>query len=316
MNCKRVICVIFLWLLLCVSAACSDDAGEGNEDALPQALKQAERQIKEQSFYVELDGWGKVMFAPFIPDREDKGGSRAQGNRDVRFKLMQNGETVYTFPARYEDDILQGQEFAGVAAVSFFDYNEDGRTDIMLLIEYTGGDFGMSTSFYEPRLYTQEEGETEFYVDVSPMEYLLDYRDSISVMKKGLEAYARKYAVATGRSAWEVERFAKRVRRQILAGDFEALAESMVFPIRIDHTIYIDKAAFMKAEFVTNPSAEFLEALKAETCENLFCNYRGVMMGDGSCWITEDSEGLQELKIYAVNGITPEKHKEDKDGNY
>ena len=35
----------------------------------------------------------------------------------MRFKLMQNGETVYTFPARYEDDILQGQEFAGVAAV-------------------------------------------------------------------------------------------------------------------------------------------------------------------------------------------------------
>ena len=32
--------------------------------------------------------------------------------------------------------------FAGVAAVSFFDYNEDGRTDIMILIEYTGGDFG------------------------------------------------------------------------------------------------------------------------------------------------------------------------------
>lgn len=217
---------------------------------------------------------------------------------------MKEGKTVYTFPARYADDVLQGQKFEEVAAVSFYDYNEDGRKDILLLIKYNDGDSGMGASYYEPRLYTQEE-ELEFHVDLLPMEYLSDYRENIADMKKGLKLYARKYKVATSKSAWEVERFVKRVKRLILAGDFEGLAETMIFPIRIDETVYMDKAAYMKAEFVKNPSPEFIEALQAESCEDLFCNYSGIMMGNGNCWISDMSG--QGLKIYAINGITPEK---------
>lgn len=304
MTGKRFIIISSLYLFFSVFAACGDD---GSKEALPQERKQAEKQIEEHSFEVELDGWGQVMFAPFVQENEEGDADGAQGNRDVRFKLLRGGKTVYTFPAHYADDMLQGMEFREVAAVSFYDYNEDGRKDIMLLIKYTGGNSEMCTIFYEPRLYTQEEGESGFYVDAFPMDYLFDYRDSIADMKKGLEGYARKYAMVTTRSAWEVERFAKRVKRQILAGDFERLAENMVFPIRIDGTVYIDKAAYMKAEFVTNPNPEFIKALKEEPCEDLFCNYSGIMMGNGLCWISETGDKSQGLKIYAVNGITPDK---------
>ena len=304
MTGKRFIFINCLCVLLGLFAACGDGVGE---DVLPQKKAQtqerAERQIEEHSFEVELDGWGQVMFAPFLQDND---ANQAQGNRDVQFKLLRDGKTVYTFPARYEYDILQGQKCEGVAAVSFYDYNEDGRKDILLLIKYTGGDSAMSTIFYEPRLFTQEEKALEFHVDLCPMEYLFDYRDSIADMKKGLQNYARKYQIATPNSAWEVERFAKRVKRLILAGDFAGLADNMVFPIRIDETVYMDKAAYMKAEFVTNPSPEFIEALKAESCEDLFCNYSGIMMGDGLCWISDDG-GSQGLKVYAVNGITQER---------
>lgn len=312
---KRFIFINSLCLLLSVFAACSNDvdgndlgdAGMGGDlpaQSYPQ--KQAERQIEEHSFEIELDGWGQVMFAPFAQEKGENDTDQAQENRDVQFKLLKDGKTVYTFPARYEGDVLQGQKFEGVAAVSFYDYNEDGRKDILLLIKYAGGDSGMGASFYEPRLYTQEE-ELEFHVDLLPMEYLSDYRENIADMKKGLKLYARKYKVATSKSAWEVERFAKRVKRLILAGDFEGLAETMVFPIRIDETVYMDKAAYMKAEFVKNPSPEFIEALQAESCEDLFCNYNGITMGNGLCWILEEGSESHGLKVYAINGITPEK---------
>lgn len=316
MTGKRFIFINSLFLLLSVFAACGsntggNDLGSADEDVdIPSQShpqKQAERQIEEHSFEIELDGWGQVMFAPFARETRENDTEQAQGNRDVQFKLLRDGEIVYTFPARYADDVLQGQKFEGVAAVSFYDYNEDGRKDILLLIKYTDGDSGMGASFYEPRLYTQEERELEFYMDLPPMEYLSDYRENIADMKKGLKIYARKYEVATSKSAWEVERFAKRVKRLILAGDFEGLAETMIFPIRIDETVYIDKAAYMKAEFVKDPSPEFIEALQAESCEDLFCNYSGIMMGNELCWILEESSEPLGLKVYAINGITPEK---------
>lgn len=316
MTVRRFIFLNGLCLLLGVFAACGSDGGVNDPgsasvggDIPPQFLpqKQEDRQIEEHSFEVELDGWDKVMFAPFYHETGENDTEQAQGNRDVQFRLLRDGKTVYTFPARYEGDVLQGQKFEGVAAVSFYDYNGDGRKDILLLIKYAGGDSGMGAIYYEPRLYTQEEREQEFHIDLPPMEYLSDYRENIADMKKGLKRYARKYEMATTKSAWEVERFAKCVKRLILAGDFEGLAETMVFPIRIDGTVYIDKAAYMKAEFVKNPSPEFIEALQAESCEDLFCNSSGIMVGNGLCWILEEGSESPGLKVYAINGITPEK---------
>lgn len=311
---KRFIFINSLCLLLIVFAACGSDA-DGNDlgsasmggdiPAQSHPQKQAERQIEEHSFEVELDGWGKVMFAPFAHETGENDTEQAQGTRDVQFKLLKDGKTVYTFPARYADDVLQGQKFEEVAAVSFYDYNEDGRKDILLLIKYTDGDSGMGASFYEPRLYTQDESEPEFHVDVSPMEHLTNYRKNIADMKKGLQIYGQKYAAATEKSAWEVERFAKCVKGLILEGDLKGLAEHVSFPVRIDETIYIDRAAYMKADFVTNPRPEFIKALQEDSCEDLFCNYSGIMMGNGNCWISDMSG--QGLKIYTINGITPEK---------
>lgn len=304
MRGKIFICINGLFLLLGMLAGCGDNVREDvptqeQRQEEKRAERRVERQIEEHSFEIELDGWGRVVFAPFMQEDDS-----AQENRDVQFKLMRDEKDVYTFPARYEDNILHGQVCDGVAAVSFYDYDEDGRKDILLLIRYAGKDSGKGSIYYEPRLYTQEESGTDFYVDMCPTEYLYDYRENIADMKKGLSEYARKYQMVTENSAWEVERFAKRVKRLILVGDYAGLAENMVFPVRIDGTIYINKAAYMKAEFVTNPRPEFLEALKAEPCEDLFCNYSGIMIGDGLCWILDEGDS-QGLKVYAVNGITP-----------
>lgn len=313
---KRFIFINSLFLLLWVSAACGNNVdgnalgGDGADGDIPsqsRPQKQAERQIEEHSFEVDLDGWGQIMFAPFVQEKGENDTGQALGNRDVQFRLLKDGKTVYTFPARYADDVLQGQRFEEVAAVSFYDYNEDGRRDILLLIRYTGEDSRLGAVIYEPRLYTQGESGLEFHVDLPPMEYLADYRENIADMKKGLKAYALKYEIATSKSTWEVERFAKRVKRLILAGNFDELAEIMVFPVRIDETVYMDKAAYMKAEFVKNPRAEFIEALQAESCEDLFCNYSGIMMGSGLCWILEEGSESYGLKVYAINGITPKK---------
>lgn len=73
MTGKGFIFINSLFLLLSVFAACGS-AADGNDlgsagvdvDIPPHSRpqKQAERQIEEHSFEVELDGWGKVMFAP------------------------------------------------------------------------------------------------------------------------------------------------------------------------------------------------------------------------------------------------------------
>ena len=264
-------------------------------------------QISDQSFPVTLDGWGEVVFAPFAPEASTEEENGPVG--DVRFALLQDGETVSVLPGENEENLCYGQRFGEVASVAFRDYNEDGRTDILVLLEYIGAqgpDAGVPVRTV--RAYAQEAGEKDFSLDRGLSEYLGSYADSLERVYEGLADYAGIYAVATDRSAWEVDRFARKVKGLILSGDFRGLCEEMAFPITIDGTAYQDKEAFLGADFIQNPNPAFLEALEKEPCGNMFANYQGIAMGDGSVWITEvldDSLASGGLKVYGVNGAYP-----------
>lgn len=145
MNKRRLLVMV---LLFCCMAGCgrngeNDDADnmgwtkvqeqgdEGSSDRTQAAGEGAETGeaiegvIAEQSFEVELDDWGTVMFASIAP---------ADGIGGARFVLAKDGAVVYTFPESRTSD-----EFVEVSAVSFLDYNEDGRKDVIVLTRYRNG---------------------------------------------------------------------------------------------------------------------------------------------------------------------------------
>ena len=283
----------------------TDSGAESGSTGGSEAL--AGGQILDQSFPVTLDGWGGVVFAPFAPGdlMEDENGHVCFG--DVRFALFQDGKTVAVLPGENEENIFYGQQFKEVLSVAFQDYNEDGRTDILVLLEYAGVQgANIDMPFRMVRAYAQEEGSKDFYLDRPVSEYLGSYADSMEQIYEGLDAYAGIYAVATDKSAWEVERFARKVKRQILARDFRGLCEEIAFPITIDGTVYQDREAFLGADFIQDPNPAFLDALQKEPCGNMFVNYQGIAMGEGAVWIGEIlDENLvsQGLKVYGMNGL-------------
>lgn len=285
---------------------------DGGAGGIETGMSIPEGQILEQSFEVELDGWGKVTFAAFEP--EPVSGNSIWAYGDARFMLIKENQVIYTFPGCYNnqetgmENVMAGQQFGQVLSVAFRDYNGDGRKDILLILEYAGvqgNDIGQS--WQEVRAYTQEEGEKEFHLDRLLMEQLRYYSENMEQVYEGIENYSHGYAVCTDISTWEVERFAKRVRRQILDGDFESIADEIAYPITVDGNSYADRKAFLEAGFVKDPNASFLDAIRNETGELMFCNWQGIMLGNGEIWFSEvlNRDGSsQGLKITGINGIT------------
>jgi len=294
------------------------DSGSEGKDAAPadQGSTAApagegipEGQIKEQSFAVTLDGWGEVVFASFEPEQYqgfDSNGLACYG--DVRFMLLKDGQVIYTLPGISENNVWYGQQFGQVVSVAFRDYNEDGRTDILIILEYAGVQGpNIDEPFREVRLYTQEEEGNAFIIDQLTMEGLRGYRDNMEEVYQGLEYYAKGYAVCTSKSVWEVERFARKVKKMILQGDFKGLSQAVAYPITVDGITYQDEQAFLKADFVTNLNPEIRTELEEESCQIMFTNWQGIMLGDGCVWIGErlnENLGSEELKVIALSGLT------------
>lgn len=279
------------------------DSGEAAQEEIPEG------QILDQSFEVELDGWGQVTFASFEPEEYTflKGDMWMYG--DARFMLLEGDRVVYRFPGLFEDDAMAGQQFGQVVSVAFKDYNEDGRKDVLLILEYAGVQgASIDQPWREGRAYTQEEGEKEFHVDRLLSEQLRYYADNMEQMYQGIEDYGKGYSVCTDLGTWEVERFAKRIKKQILAGDFESLAEEISYPVTVDGLEYADREAFLAADFIREPNPAFLSAIEETPDENLFCNWRGIMLGNGEVWFGEvtdsDTSASEGLRITAINGIT------------
>ena len=259
------------------------EAEENISDAL-------DGQILEQSFETELDGYGKVVFAPFAPvsypSENPDYGTTMFG--DVRFMLLSasTGEKVYEFPGETEDNILEGfNQFTQVLSVAFRDYNDDGRMDILLLLEYEDAS---GQTFRKARAYTQDEGETEFRMERSLSEYLGNYTESMDRILEGISGYCKKDVDPFGEtSVWDMERFAKRVRKQILEGDYESLVKECTYPIWIDGESFEDEEALLASGLLQNLPQSFVDVIREETCEDIFHNWRGYMLGNGEVWFEE-----------------------------
>lgn len=126
-----------------------------------------EGQIAEQTFPVTVAGLGDVVFAAYEPDYDQN------MQADVTFLLLsKKGEVLQTLSGVRENNVRAvAESYAGVDAVSFPDYNDDGRTDIITITNYsyiTGPDIG--EGFAEVRVYSgSEHGYFRYEEDISQM---------------------------------------------------------------------------------------------------------------------------------------------------
>ncbi|MCM1215542.1 MAG: hypothetical protein NC331_08130 [Lachnospiraceae bacterium] len=108
--------------------------------------------IAGQSFDVEFNPHGQVTFAAYAPNTESNPGE------DVAFKLIQDGQVLYTFGGNGIRQDKNIWKFHNVAAVSFPDINGDGYTDVITITNYIF-DEGRPTedALSEARIYTGRE---------------------------------------------------------------------------------------------------------------------------------------------------------------
>lgn len=110
----------------------------------------------------------EVYFVPYAPSRE---------NPEFYVQIILNGQVLDKL-STYVPDELAGEEFSSLDAVSFFDLNFDGNTDILLLETY--GDtrfaavyYGDSWISYDGAIrvyfYIQEELSEYLYEQVAPL---------------------------------------------------------------------------------------------------------------------------------------------------
>ena len=135
----------------------SSENGEAAVDQKMKAMELVEGMIAEQSFEVELDDWGNVLFVSAAP---------ADNKGEPHFVLVKGGSIVYTFP---ESRFPGSDDFVEVSAVAFTDYNGDGKKDVIVIIKYQSG----TDAWNEAEVFLQENSDNMFYMDYPDMS---DYR--------------------------------------------------------------------------------------------------------------------------------------------
>lgn len=135
----------------------SEDDGTIQQDRIQHG-----EQITEQTFEMDLYGWGNVTFASYQPIDE---------LHDVTFSLLLGGETYQDLDDNDKNGLLEKQKFVEVSAISFKDCNEDGIKDIIAIIRYENKE--TKEQWDEARMYIQSETTLDFTRDVLLEEYLI-----------------------------------------------------------------------------------------------------------------------------------------------
>lgn len=135
--------------------------------ALEMKSKFGENCIGDQTFEIELSEYeGKVFFVPFMPSGEWD---------DFQIQIIQNGNVLDTLEP-YVPDKLRFQSFTSLDAVSFFDINYDGETDIVLIETYGDTSFAV---VYCGEVY--DENYVYFHLDDTLSDNLSENLQTLSI---------------------------------------------------------------------------------------------------------------------------------------
>lgn len=125
---------------------------EDAEDVIDTIEEVNKYMIPEQSFDIVLDGWGEVTFVSCKP-------LSWRSYRETPFFLVEDDQILYKFPTQNGS----GGMFDSVGAVAFRDINDDGKDDIIIIINYFTG-AGPQGMIPRPAVRIYLAGENEFYI--------------------------------------------------------------------------------------------------------------------------------------------------------
>lgn len=111
-----------------------DTTKDSKDNIQTEELKEmfGDKCIVEQTFEVELSEYSeKVYFVPF---------SSTEENGEFTMKIFQDGKVLTTIQA-YVPEVLVNEEFSSLDAVSFWDVNFDGNTDVVSIQTYGNTSF-------------------------------------------------------------------------------------------------------------------------------------------------------------------------------
>lgn len=141
--------------------------------------KFGENCIADQTFEVSLNQYeGKVYFVPFAP---------SQDNPDFHIQLIQGGKVLVEIP-QYTPEYLADETFSSLDAVSFYDINYDGTTDILLIETYGSTSFaavyyGERSEYYDKNFFPQETLSENITQQIQPLT-VSEIRSFLSYGKK------------------------------------------------------------------------------------------------------------------------------------
>ncbi|MEY8392698.1 hypothetical protein AALA98_15315 [Lachnospiraceae bacterium 45-W7] len=137
----------------------ADDSHEGREldeedaeDVIDTIEEVNKYMIPEQSFDIVLVDWGEVTFVSCKP-------LPWRSYRETPFFLVKDNQILYKFPSQNGS----GGLFDSVGAVAFRDINDDGKDDIIIIINYITG-AGPQGVIPRPTVRIYLAGENEFYL--------------------------------------------------------------------------------------------------------------------------------------------------------
>lgn len=179
--------------------------------------------ISEQTFEVELSEYsGKVWFVPYAP---------AEDGQDLNVQIVQDGE-ILTQLYPYVPETLEGQQFTSLDAVSFFDINYDGYTDIVVIETY--GNTTFAAVYYGFAAKTDEENRI-FNLQWSLSEALSSKASPVSIAgirellgdKKNGELTSYQEAYTQIVKLWEVE-YGSELTYDLIQVDHDDIPELVI----------------------------------------------------------------------------------------
>lgn len=170
--------------------------------------------IAEQTFEVELSEYsGKVLFVPYAP---------AGDNQEFHMQIVQNGQ-VMTELRGYVPEKLEGEAFRSLDAVSFYDVNYDGQTDIVLIETY--GDTSFAVVYYG---YAADGGGSQhFFLQEQLSDQITERADAVTI--SGI-----RELISGGKKNGEFGSYAEAYEAAARLGELESAGEQAYGLIHVD----------------------------------------------------------------------------------
>lgn len=170
--------------------------------------------IAEQTFEVELSEYsGKVLFVPYAP---------AEDNQEFHMQIVQNGQ-VMTELRGYVPEKLEGEAFRSLDAVSFYDVNYDGQTDIVLIETY--GDTSFAAVYYG---YAADGGGSQhFFLQEQLSDQITERADAVTIS-------AIRELISGGKKNGEFGSYAEAYEAAARLGELESAGEQAYGLIHVD----------------------------------------------------------------------------------